>query len=129
MIKIDSFISLTQMSQGSPDFIHKKVISRIQRKSSIEHINSNIVLSFNEEKDSHRIVYIRVIKTFSYSLLKYMNKILVHLLYMFHFKSYLVLNIFRNDVWIKLNVFILWIEEEPLLKVMHGFNFIESVST
>ena len=117
------------MCQCSSNFIHKKIVGWIQRKSFIEHINGNIVLPFDKEKNSHRIVYIRIIKSFTDCMLKYMNQILVHLFYMLDFESYLILNVFWNDVWIKLNVFILRIEKKPLFKIMHCLDFIEGIST
>lgn len=127
MIKINCLISLTQMCQCSTYFIHKKIVGWIKWKSFIEHIDCHIVLSFNKEKNGHRTINVRIIQSFSNCVLKYMNEILVHLFYVLNFEGNLILNVFWNNIWIELNVFILWIEEKPLLKIMHSFDFIKSV--
>jgi hypothetical protein len=46
---------------------------------------------------------------------------------MFHFESYLVDDIIRNYLRVKLNAFVLWIEKKPLLKIVHCSDFVKGV--
>ena len=59
VIEVDRLISSPEMSQSSPDLVHKEVISGIKIEGPLEQINRAIIIPFDKVKDSQSILRIK----------------------------------------------------------------------
>lgn len=98
MIVLNCLVSSSQVSQCRADLVHKQVIGWVERKRLVKQIDGNTVLSLDKEQNGHGAVNIRVILVEFNRLVKDIDEVLVHLLDVFDFKTYLVLNVLWNYI-------------------------------